>query len=172
MALEVDRLQENAKKVELEMETERLRNALLSSVSHDFRTPLTAIVGSAGTLLQKGSNLDKRQTRELLENIQSEGDHLSRLVQNLLEATRLEAGGVHVKKELYPLEEVLGSALGHLEKSLKGRDVDVKLPENLPSIPMDCLLMEQVFVNLLENAIRHTPPTSGIEVSAKIVGNT
>src|SRR4029077_9099984 len=99
-------LMEKAKKAEVETESERMRSLLLSSVSHDLRTPLTAIVGSASALLEKEELRKSSKTRELLENIQTEGERLSRLVQNLLETTRLESGAVRLEKELYPLEEV------------------------------------------------------------------
>jgi len=159
-------LMEKAKKAEVEAETERLRSSLLSSVSHDFRTPLTAIVGSAGTLLGKDEIKKNPVLREQLENIQEEGGRLSRLVQNLLEVTRLESGSLRIRKELYPLEEVIGSALERVERSMPGRPVTVDFPENLPLVPMDAMLVEQVFINLLENGIRHTPAGSGLEVSA------
>lgn len=168
LALEVDKLQENAKKVEVEVETERLRSSLLSSVSHDLRTPLTAIVGSASTLIGNEEMRKGPKGLELLETIQSEAERLSKLVQNLLEATRLESGAVQIKKELYPLEEIVGSALGRLEKSLQDRKVDVKLPQDLPAVPLDGMLIEQVFINLLENAIRHTPVKSAIDIGATL----
>ncbi len=101
-----------------------------------------------------------------LENIQEEGERLSRLVQNLLEVTRLESGTVRIRKELYPLEEVIGSALERVERSMPDRPVTVDFPENLPLVPMDAMLVEQVFANLLENGIRHAPVGSGLEVSA------
>ena len=158
LALEVDRLQENARRVAVEVETERLRSALLSSVSHDFRTPLTAIVGSASTLLERDDIRNNPKAAELIETIQDEGERLSRQIDNLLEATRLDAGTVKLRKEHYPLEEIIGSALARVEKTLKGRDVGVTIETNLPAPLVDGLLLEQVFINLLENAARHTSP--------------
>lgn len=169
LALEVDRLGESARKAELDAETERLRSGLLSSVSHDFRTPLAAILGSAGALLERESLCADGPARELLENIQTESERLSRLVQNLLEATRLESGAVRIQKELFPLEEILGSALERMEKALRSREVLVDIPEDLPPVPMDGTMIEQVFINLLENAARHAP-SGPIEVSAKAEG--
>jgi K+-sensing histidine kinase KdpD len=157
-------LMEKAKQAELAAESERLRSSLLSSVSHDIRTPLAAIVGSASALLEKEAIRNSRAVRELLENIQEEGQRLSRLVQNLLEATRLEASSVLLNKERGPLEEVIGAALERLGTSLGDRDVKVEIPEDLPLIPMDPALIEQVFVNLFENAARHTPARSPVEV--------
>lgn len=162
-------LMEKAKKAELEAETERMRSSLLSSVSHDLRTPLTAIVGSAGALLAKEPLRKAPGVRVLLENIQEEGERLSHLVQNLLEVTRLESG-VRLQKSQYPLEEVVGTSLERLGSLLKGRKIQTHLPENLPLIPMDPALMEQVFINLLENGLRHTPAGSPLEVSAKVDG--
>jgi two-component system sensor histidine kinase KdpD len=159
-------LMEKAKQAEVVAETERLRSSLLSSVSHDFRTPLTAIVGSAGTLLAREELRKNMPVRELLENIQAEGERLSRLIQNLLEATRLESRTVEIQKEACPLEEVVGSALERVEKSLGDRKVTVAIPEELPLVPMDATLMEQVFVNLLENGARHTPPGTQLEITA------
>jgi two-component system sensor histidine kinase KdpD len=167
LTLEVDRLQENAKQAQLDIEKERLRSSLLSSVSHDLRTPLAAIIGSASSLLQHSGTLHDKEARELLENIQSEGERLSRLVHNLIETTRLESGNVRLRKEAYSLEELVGAALDRLDKLLSGRKVTANLPEDLPLVPLDSVLMEQVFINLLENAARHTPPGSPIEVSAR-----
>lgn len=158
-------LMEKAKKAEVSAETERLRSALLSSVSHDFRTPLTAILGSAAALLTKEEVRHNAGVLPLLENIQAEGNRLLRLVQNLLEATRLETG-IQLTKERYPLEEAVGAALERLQPLLAGRSVTVELPEDLPLVPMDPVLMEQVFVNLLENAARHTPAGIAIRIRA------
>ncbi len=161
-------LMEKAKKAELEAESERMRSALLSSVSHDFRTPLTTIVGSAGALLEKEELTKSPKTRELLENIQAEGERLSHLVQNLLETTRLESGAVRLEKEKYPFEEVVGSVLDRMKKSIQGRPVEVDIPEDLPLVPIDATLIEQVLTNLLENAVRHTPTHSGIAISVQL----
>ncbi len=117
-------------------------------------------------MLEKKEIKGNPSARDLLENIQTEGERLSRLVRNLLEATRLESGAVQLHKEPYPLEEIVGSALEHLGKSLGGREVALELPEELPLVSVDAVLLEQVFVNLLENAVRHTPPKSRIDVAA------
>lgn len=162
-------LMEKAKKAEVAAETERLRSALLSSVSHDFRTPLTAILGSTAALLNKEELRHNAGAYPLLENIQTEGDRLLRLVQNLLEATRLETG-IQLIKERYPLEEVVGAALERVQPLLAGRAVTTDLPEDLPSVPLDPVLIEQVFINLLENAARHTPAGAAVRIRA-VVGD-
>jgi two-component system sensor histidine kinase KdpD len=158
-----------ANRAEVSAELERLRSALLSAVSHDLRTPLAAIIGSASSLLQSPAGGERG--RGLLENIRDEAERLARLVHNLLETTRLEAGGVQLKKDRYPLEEVIGAALERLSKDVAGRELKADLPEDLPLVPMDAVLMELVFVNLFENALRHTPPGTAIEVSARVDGD-
>lgn len=151
-----------AKRAELVAETERLRSSLLSAVSHDLRTPLTAIVGSASALLSSGGEGSRR---DLLENIRDEADRLTRLVHNLIETSRLESGAA-LKKEPYPIEDVAGTALERAGKLLAGRKVETDFPENLPLVPLDPVLMELVFVNLLENAARHAPQ-GPIDISAR-----
>ncbi len=162
-------LMEKAKKAEIDAEGERMRSSLLSSVSHDLRTPLAAILGSASALAEQDAFKKNPASRELLDNIQNETERLSHLVQNLLDATRLEAGNVQLKKERFPLEEVVGGALERVQKLLKGRNIVVQIPAMLPPIPMDGVLIEQVLINLFENAVRHAP-VGNIELSAAVAG--
>lgn len=164
LAVRVRTQAEAAKRSEVVAETERLRSSLLSAVSHELRTPLAAIVGSASTLLQAPESAGGTR-RDLLENIRGEADRLTRLVHNLIETTRLESGAA-LKKEPYPIEDVIGTALGRVEKLLAGRRVEADLPENLPLVPLDPVLMELVFVNLIENAVRHAPDAP-LDISAR-----
>ena len=157
---------DEAQQARLRSETERLRNSLLSAVSHDLRTPLATITGSASALVEHGAELDAPARRELAQAIQEEADRLNRLVQNLLEMTRLESGGIRVGKDWEPLEEVVGSALARVEKRLGDRRVDIQLAPDLPLVPLDPLLIEQVLINILDNAIKYTPAGSPIEISA------
>jgi two-component system, OmpR family, sensor histidine kinase KdpD len=166
LAIERAHLAREAQHAEVQIETERLRNALLSSVSHDLRSPLTAITGATSTLLENGEALDPSTRRELVLSIYEEGDRLNRLVRNLLDMTRLESGSVRVRKEWQPLEEVIGAALIRLDRQLEGRPVDTDLPPDLPLVPLDDALIEQVLVNLLENALKYTPPDSPIRIAA------
>jgi K+-sensing histidine kinase KdpD len=164
LAVRVRLQAEAAKRAEVVAETERLRSSLLSAVSHELRTPLAAIIGSASTLLQTPqSGGETRQS--LLENIRGEAERLTRLVHNLIETTRLESGAA-LKKEPYPIEDVIGTALERVEKLLTGRRVETDLPENLPLVPVDPVLMELVFVNLIENAVRHAPDAP-LDISAR-----
>ena len=164
-ALDRARLFAETQRARVEMETERLRNSLLSSVSHDLRTPLASITGAASTLLDEQGHQDDASRRDLLETIHEEAFRLNRLVANLLDMTRLESGALKVKKEWLSIEEPIGGALTRLESSLAGRKVEMQVPRDLPLVPFDGLLIEQVLVNLLENAIKYTAPESPITIS-------
>ncbi|MFN0019842.1 MAG: DUF4118 domain-containing protein [Pirellulaceae bacterium] len=167
LALERDKMTLEAGRIFMEAETERLRSSLLASVSHDLRTPLAAISGAASALLEASSAQDETIRRELLQSICEESLRLSRLVENLLQMTRIESRGIEVKKQWEVLEEVVGSAFRRLETQLRQRKVEIDIPADLPLIPMDGLLMEQVLINLLENAARYTPPEAAIKITAR-----
>jgi len=151
----------------VEIEGERLRTALLSSLSHDLRTPLASIEGAASTLLQAAA-LPHADRRELAETILAESRRMTSLVTNLLNMVRVEAGSLAVKREWQPLEESLGVALLRLDETLHHYPVTVALPPDLPLVPVDELLIEQVFINLLENAAQHCPSGTPITVSAAL----
>ncbi|SPQ01495.1 fused sensory histidine kinase in two-component regulatory system with KdpE: signal sensing protein; sensory histidine kinase [Candidatus Sulfobium mesophilum] len=170
VALAIDRamISLEAQEALLKAETETLRNTLLSSVSHDLRTPLASITGAITTLLQKDIALDIDQRQELLQTIYEEAEHLNQIIRNVLDMTRLEAGAIKVKKVWLPIEEIIGAVLSRLDERLMGRQVRTILPEDLPLISFDPLLIEQVLVNLLDNAIKYTPPETPIELSAHV----
>jgi K+-sensing histidine kinase KdpD len=161
------RLTEEAHRVQLQVEAEQLRNALLSSVSHDLRTPLAVVTGAASTLLEEAISESVR--RDLTDTILQEADRLNRLVQNLLDMTRLESGALRVRKQWQPLEEVVGAALNHAEHVLGERDVTTALPSELSLVPLDSVLIEQVLVNLIENAAKYSPRGTPIHVGARRV---
>lgn len=166
VALERALLAGEAQEARIHAETERLRNALLTSVSHDLRTPLASITGAATTMLEGGSRLDEAIRRDLLESIRDEAERLNRLVQNLLEMTRLESGTLQLRREWHPLEELVGAALGRLAKRIGGRRIAVTIPVDLPLVPIDDVLIEQVFLNLLENSLKYTPEGRPIRILA------
>jgi two-component system sensor histidine kinase KdpD len=174
LALERAGLAAEAEQATLTAETERLRAALLSSVSHDLRTPLAIITGALTSLTQGGASLDAAARDDLTQTACDEAQRLNRLLNNLLEMTRLEAGAVRVRKEWQPLEEVIGVAVNRVAGSagspgmLPGEHpFTIDLPLELPLVPLDALLIEQVLVNLLENAVRHTPPGTSIHLQAQ-----
>ncbi|HEV8336563.1 MAG TPA: sensor histidine kinase KdpD [Candidatus Polarisedimenticolia bacterium] len=167
LALERARLAEEAKSVALRARTEEMRSSLLSAVSHDLRTPLGAITGAATTLRDESEGLDATERAELLDTLCEEAERLERLVGNLLDMTRLESGTLEPKREWVPLEEIVGSALTRLDRKLEGREVSTEVPDGLPLLSADPVLLEQAFVNLLENAVKHTPAGSPIEIRAR-----
>ncbi|HEX4445264.1 MAG TPA: sensor histidine kinase KdpD, partial [Polyangiaceae bacterium] len=141
-SLERTQLAEEARLASLRIETEQLRNALLSSVSHDLRTPLGVVTGATSALLEDDVPKDDATRRQLLVTAHEEALRLNRLVSNLLDMTRLEAGALKVHKDLTPIEEIVGSALDRLEDRLKGRGVETSIPSDLPLVPFDAILVE------------------------------
>ncbi|TAN46835.1 MAG: sensor histidine kinase KdpD [Methylococcaceae bacterium] len=161
------RLAEQAKTSQLQMDAERLRNSLLSSISHDLRTPLATIVGSASTLAEDDGSLKPADKMELSRAIYDEAQRMSNLVNNILDMARLDAGVVTLNQEWHPLEEIIGTVLTRLKKNFDQRPIQVTLPPGIPMIYVDAVMIEQVLINLLENAIRYTPPDSPLEISAE-----
>jgi two-component system sensor histidine kinase KdpD len=149
------------------VEAEFLRNTLLSGVSHDLRTPLAAITGAVSSLTETGDSLPPPARADMLQTIHTEAERMERLINNLLDMTRLEAGGLVLKKEWQPLQEVVGSALRQLDRRLRGREVTVDLPRGLPLVRIDAVAVEQVLVNLIDNALEYTPASSPLEITGR-----
>lgn len=147
---------------------ERQRSAVLSALSHDLRTPLAALVGAGAALCKDG--VAPSDQRAFSRMVADEAHRLSRLVGTLLDLARLETGASHFVQARQPLEEVVGAALSRLEPQLEGRNVLIDLPEGIPSIPFDPLLIEQVIINLVENVIRHAGDHSPVEIGARLRG--
>ena len=166
LALERARLAHEAEDARVRAESERLRSALLTSVSHDLRTPLATITGAATAMLERRDQVDDRTRRELLESIRNEAERLNRLVGNLLGMTRLESGALQLRRDWHPLEEIVGAALGRHSPRLGDRRVTVTMPPELPLVFVDDVLIEQLLDNLFDNAVKHTTPTASIRIIA------
>jgi two-component system sensor histidine kinase KdpD len=176
LAIERARLVDQANQARLLNETEKLQTALLNSISHDLRTPLVSIKGVLDSLLeieQGGANspqLDRADRLDMLENAREETARLNRLVENLLDMTRLESGALKVRLEPADLQDVIGSALARLNEPLQGHPLVVEIAEGLPLAPMDFVLIEQVLVNLLDNAVKYSLPGAPLDISARRQG--
>ena len=167
IALERAAFAEQAEHARAAAESEQLRNSLLSCVSHDLRTPLAAITGSASALLDDAGRLAADARRELTQSIYDEGLRMSHLVGKLLDMTRLEAPGMRLSREWFPLQELVGSALSRLDEALRRHKVETAIDPELPLIHVDGVLVTELLVNLLENAARYTPPASTIRIAAQ-----
>jgi len=156
----------------LQAETDRLRSALLTSISHDLRTPLASILGSATSLRSQDAILDEPTKQSLLGTIIDEADRLNRFIGNLLDMTRLESGALKPRTSLYDLSDVVGAALQRAAKILANHRIELDLPAKLPMLALDMVLFEQVLFNLLDNAAKHAPAGSLISIQAYQNGDT
>jgi two-component system sensor histidine kinase KdpD len=166
-AIERVRLAEQARVAQVAAETERLRNSLLSAISHDLRTPLATIVGASSSLVEESGHLDPKARRELSHSIYDEARRMTRLANNILDMARLDAGAVKLNLQWYPVEEIIGGVLTRLQ--LDRHLVNVSLPENLPMALLDAVLIEQVLENLLDNAVKYA--AAPIDISARVQEN-
>lgn len=153
-------------------ETERLRAALLTSISHDLRTPLATIIGAVSSLRGYAERYTSEQREELLATLQDEAERLNRFVGNLLDMTRLESGAVELKLGYLDVGEIVGSALDRAGTVLARHCVEVEIAADLPMLQLDALLFEQVLFNLLDNAAKYSPPGSRIDLRARREGDT
>ena len=170
LALERVHYVEVAQDALVSMESERLRSALLSTLSHDLRTPLTAIVGLSSAVLQQLENAPAAQ-RALAADLHEEARRMGGMVSNLLDMARLQSGNIQLNRQWQTLEEVVGAALRAIGRTLGDRFVKVSLPEELPLLHFDAVLLERVLVNLLENAAKYTTPGSPIAIGAELAGD-
>ena len=168
--IERARLQHENLHIAILQRTDELRASLLSSVSHDLRTPLTSIKAAASSLLQEDVYWDEEARRSFARSIEREADRLNRLVSNLLDMSRIEEGALKPEKDWYSLKMLIHEVVGRLEPLLEGRTVCTHLPDDLLMVALDYVQIDQVLTNLLENAFRYTPPGTPIEVEAHIEG--
>ena len=167
MALERVELARQAQQAQILLARENLERALLNSISHDLRTPLVTITGVLDSILGEGAGMTDRARQELLGTAREEAGRLNRFVGNLLDMTRLEAGAISLKKEPCDVQDLIGCALAAIEPRLGRRPVEVKLLPDYPLVALDMVLMNQVVVNLLDNAIKYSPPESALEITAR-----
>ncbi len=156
LALEKQQMTEQAQEILLETEKEKMRSNLLRAVSHDLRTPLTGIIGSASTLLESGALISAETGKKMLTDIQQDAEWLVHMVENLLSVTRISGGTTTLKKQDEIVEEVVGEAVGRIRKRFPDATIQVKVPDEMLIVPMDATLIEQVLINLIENSIRHS----------------
>ncbi len=172
LALEQVALRQEAIHAEALRESDRLKNALLDSVTHDLRTPLASIKAATSSLLEPGMSWREEDRREFIDGIDASVERLNHLVGNLLDLSRQEAGAAVPQREWYLIGDVIAPVLAQLEQAgqLRNRQIDVELPESLPLVLLDHGQIERVLANLLENALKYSPPGSAIQVRARVVG--
>jgi two-component system sensor histidine kinase KdpD len=170
----LERTQAAARQVAIKAmeDTDRLRTALLSSISHDFRTPLATITASASSLMAYGETFTERTRSDLLSSIQEEAERLSRFVGNVLDMTRLEAGVLKTRAEWTDPLELIENVRDRVEKRAASHEISVTAPAALPAIEVDPVLLEQALVNVIDNALIHTPAGSRIEIGSTHAGST
>lgn len=168
LAVERTRLVDEATKLQLVAESEHLKSAILHSVSHDLRTPLVAIKGAVSNLLDSTVDWDANAQQTFLETIDLEADRLNRLVRNLLDMSRIEAGASLPPLEPALFEDVLGPVLYRLKSLFAAHPIEVDLPPDLPLVPMAMLQVDQILANLIENAAKYSPAGSPISISAAV----
>ena len=166
VALERAEFAADAADAEALRRSDRLRSALLNSISHDLRTPLATVLGAATTLLDYGKSMDKKVQLDLLASIREEAERLNRYVGNLLDMTRLEGGGLELRSDWVDVRDVLGAAADRVARRVGARKVTRDFPPQLTMIKADPALLEQALVNILENAIAYSPEDSTIELAA------
>jgi len=169
-AVDRARLQQEATEAEILRRTDELKTALLNAVSHDLRTPLASIIASAGSLRQKDVSWTEREREEFTEAIEQEAERLNRIVGNLLDLSRMEAGSLHPETGWYDLTALIDDVLGRLRSVTSQHHVMVDLPEDLPPVLLDYVEIDQVLSNLIENAAKYAPPGTEIRVAARRVG--
>ncbi len=153
-------------------ESDRLKSALLSSVSHELRTPLATIKAAATSLQSEAVHWNSDARRDLLAAVEEETDQLNRLVGNLLDMSRIEAGALHLQRKWNALDEIAAGVLAHLRPPARQHRIEIDFPDDLPLLPVDYVLMEHVFSNLISNSVKYAPPDTIIHLSAQVQGDS
>jgi two-component system, OmpR family, sensor histidine kinase KdpD len=168
LAVERERLWGKKHKAKIEIEGERLRGNLLHSISHDLRTPLTSILGATTTILDNYEVLEDKVKKDLLQGVYEDANWLVHSVENILSLTRIDEGRIEIKKNMEAVEEIVAEAVARVKKLMGNHTIKISIPEELIMLPMDGILIEQVIVNLLDNAIKYTPSDSTIEIKTEL----
>ena len=167
LAVEATQLAEKAGQAHLLREQEKLQTALLNSISHDLRTPLSSITGALSSLRDDATYLDDAARQDLIDTAWEEAGRLNYLVANLLSMTRLEAGVMRLSPDLCDVQDLIGVALSQMTNRLRGRTVDVDAPQSLPPVPVDLVLAAQALVNVIDNAVKYSPAHTAIGIRAR-----
>jgi two-component system sensor histidine kinase KdpD len=171
VAIERVHLVDDMDRAQRSIEAERLRSALLTSLSHDLKTPLAAVIGTAATMRDLDDKLTKPEKVELLTTIVEEGERLNRFIANLLDMTRLESGAVALRPSLQDVGEIVGGALRRTSKMLEHHRIELGLEADLPMVQVDPVLFEQVLFNLLDNAAKYAPTDTTIRITGRRDGD-
>ena len=169
LAIERAQLAEQAQYAQLLQAAERLQTALLNSISHDLRTPLVSVTGALSSLAEEGPAMDAEIRHSLIETAQEEADRMNRLVGNLLNMTRLEAGALKVVEQPGDIQDAIGTALENLGECLVKRQILVRVPEGTPLVPMDFVLIVQVLTNLIDNSLKYSLEDTIIEIEVRLI---
>jgi two-component system sensor histidine kinase KdpD len=162
LACERARLSEENEQARVQVKSEKLRSSLLSSISHDLRTPLATITGAASGIMESGADVNLSECKALATEIFDESRRLNRLVGNLLDMTRVESGALEIHKEPQPVDEIIGSVIAYFSDQLTVRNVETDIPEEPPMVLGDAVLIQQLLINLMENIFKYTPADSPI----------
>jgi two-component system sensor histidine kinase KdpD len=154
----------------IQRQTERLHSALLSSISHDLKTPLVSITGALSALLDSKSKLDAQQKNELLETAQGESERLNRIVNNILDMTKTESGVLRISKKPCDLRDFIGACFEQLKDKIGSRNIKINIPKEMPEINVDFPYMLKAFLNVIDNALKYSPDGSAIEIEAFCTG--
>jgi two-component system sensor histidine kinase KdpD len=171
IAHHIDRLKLSleAQESNFQMEAESLRNALLSAISHDLKTPLTRIMGAATVISDQGNTLSKAALDDFSGTLKAEVEHMAALMNKILDMARLTAGDIVPHPEWNHLEEIVGACLQRLEPALANRPIEIEIDPELPLVKIDALLIQQVIINLIENAVKYTPEQTPIEIIGETI---
>jgi two-component system sensor histidine kinase KdpD len=169
LVIEHNQLVEEARNAQILEATEKLQTALLNSISHDLRTPLVSVIGVLSSLQEEGMNLDDATKSNLIQVAREQAEYLNHTITNLLDVSRVEAGAVKISRQHSDVQDLIGAALEQLGSRIRNHPVTIEIPTELPFISVDFGLIVQVFINILDNAVKYSPANSPIDIKARQV---